>query len=516
MQRLPAGGDPDEPRYTMLETVREFAREQLEASGEQEVMRGRHTGYFVVFTGQLAAIGYGSSLRPLRDEMENLAAALRWTVETGDMERGLRLLYGAWPWISWSPASVRDWAERLLALPRPASAVARAHTLHAAGIAARRQGDLRSSRAWLEESVSLFRELGDAGWLAQVLGTLAYEYLPNYVAARAVGEEGVVLARQSGDRVGLARALSDLGTIERLAGETAAAQGTLEEGLRHSYSAAERSVRWARYTYHTLQQLALIDVEAGNYTAARDRFEECLALSRQGEEEWETARTLYELGLVLLQQEELPSAERLLTEGFTLSRQVGNARGASACLEALAAALILQGEPERGCRLFGAAAALSQSAGLGAPSRRNTLLQELRAHAVAVAEKALGRQGYTEALRRGESLGPDRTAALLALPHTPADAEAATAAAERGGPLPLHGSHSPYPALSSREVEVLRLLAAGLTNRAIAAVLVLSVATVQNHVASIFRMLGVRSRAEAAALVARAEQSTAAPGTSAG
>ena len=222
LRRISADGtDEAETRFSMLETVREFALEQLAVAGKPDDARAAHAAFLCAWVERADEGHYGASLQPLRDETENPTAALDWAVESGDATLGLRLLGKLWPWLAWFPGRVLRWSRQLLALHLTPDYV-RAEALYNAGIAARRRGDAPTARDWLVESEAIFRGVGSAAEHAKVIGMLAVQTMPEYERARPSAEEAVRIARASGDRWALISTLSDLGNAERFAAATGA------------------------------------------------------------------------------------------------------------------------------------------------------------------------------------------------------------------------------------------------------------------------------------------------------
>ena len=169
-----AAGAGGEPRYTLLETIREFALERLAASGEEESTRRAHAWWGVRLAEEvgphLNGGAWAAGLRRLDAEQENLRAALQWSLDRDEPVPGLRIVGAAWVWYGIHFRAGRRWAAALLALPCAAPpSVERAAALWAAGSAAWEEGDGAAVHALGEESVALGRALGDARRLAFAL-----------------------------------------------------------------------------------------------------------------------------------------------------------------------------------------------------------------------------------------------------------------------------------------------------------------------------------------------------------
>jgi predicted ATPase/transcriptional regulator with XRE-family HTH domain len=223
-QSTGAGG---EPRFVMLETLREYALEQLETAGERHLLQQRHADDLLALAEEaephLFAAERGRWLRRLSEEQDNIRAALRFALEQDDPEAGLRLVGALWIWfLRRLLVEGRRWAEDLLAHPGAGLRTAeRASALFAAGHFAWLQGDVRTMRARLEESVAIWRDLGGDARLGRTLPFLGLAIDDDQEAARRLAEEGVALCRGGDDRWGLAMALTNLGRIEATWGHDA-------------------------------------------------------------------------------------------------------------------------------------------------------------------------------------------------------------------------------------------------------------------------------------------------------
>jgi predicted ATPase/DNA-binding CsgD family transcriptional regulator len=444
-----AGGD-DEPRFAMLETIREYAMEHLEDSGEAEVVSQRHAAFYLAMAEAAEPVLFGGQsaawLARLEEEHDNLRAALQGAVARREGALALRLA-GALAWFWYDRGHLREgrqWLDAVLADSGAAATAARAKALIGAGGIAHRQSCLVPAAAYLEAGLRLSRELGDAwhGALALInLGLVAHDQ-GDYGRARRLHEESLALYRASGDPWGIGMALNNMS--------------------------------WA----------ALFE---GDLARARSIAEDALALRRTLGDTLGLANTLYTLGRVAQAEGDEGHARAFLAEAIELFLKLGDRWGLAACLESLALARAsgphgADGDA-RAARLWGAAEAAREA--LGAPLTPG----DRRIHE---------RHQAVSRVRLGQSLWQAAWSAGRALPLLDALAEAA----EDPAPFPVTEARkaSPtYPSgLTAREVEVLRLVAEGLSNPEVAALLVLSPRTVGQHLGSIYNKLGVRSRTAAA------------------
>jgi tetratricopeptide (TPR) repeat protein len=199
----------DEPRFGMLETIREYGLEQLEACGEAAEIRRRHAAHYLALAEaaepELTGPRQAAWLDRLEAEHDNLRAALRWAVEQGEAELGLRLggaLWRFWYVRGYLTEGRERLAELLAAAGAPGQTAARARALRGLGIVAEAQGDYAVARRHYEEALALMRELGDRRGIALSLNNLGdvARDRGDYAAARALHEESLAIGRELGDR----------------------------------------------------------------------------------------------------------------------------------------------------------------------------------------------------------------------------------------------------------------------------------------------------------------------------
>ena len=430
------------PRYLMLETIHDYAWEKLDESGEAELMRRSHADYFVALAEQAEPELRGSQqklwMERLEDEHDNLRAALRWALTNDKAEIAGRL--GSALWRFWERRSHlsegRRWLEQVLALGVRVPASMRAKMLAASGFLAFRQSDYGAGRSLEEESLSIYRELGDKTGIALSFTFLAdLEYalgdpIPGMALTRF--EQALALWREAGDPWGIAKALSDLG-----------------EGAR----------------------------TIGDYQAARARYEESLTIRRELNDQSSIAVDLVNLAHVADHEGNYEQARQLFLEGLLIGNDLGNWHTMSIALGGLAGLAVRDGRPRRAALLFGSAeAALRSVAGGLDPVDRAALESNLSA-ARAQLDEATWETLWTE----GQNMTLDQASAF-ARSNPEADA-AAIPRAQPGG-------------LTRREREIAQLVAQGKSNREIGDVLVIAERTVEGHVSNILSKLGFRSRAQ--------------------
>ncbi len=279
--------DTGEPRLSMLETVREYALERLEASGEAEPLRARHAAHYLALAEEaaphLAGAGRDAWLDRLEAEHDNLRAALAWASAQADGAVSVQLVNAlGWFWYFRGYLSEgRGWLDDVLArVPagRAGGTVERATALWHTGRLAHLQGDGGRARTLLEESVDLWRGLGAGRGLAYALtdlGQVAWSQ-GDYAAGRARATESVAAFRAAGDRWGLALALQDLGQAVIAAGEYAAARALYAEILSIYRDLGDT---WGRGL--PLLGLGRVAMAEGDAAGARALLEESRAFFRR-------------------------------------------------------------------------------------------------------------------------------------------------------------------------------------------------------------------------------------------
>jgi predicted ATPase/DNA-binding CsgD family transcriptional regulator len=228
-----------EARYRLLETIRQYGREKLRASGELPKTQTRHSHFFVRLAEEAEPELTGAEQRVWLDrleaELDNLRAALGWSLEGGEPEVGLRLAGALW-WFCYLRGHYgegREWLEGALGGSEDSPAPLRTKALTGSGVLAFLQCEYEGATALLEESLALYRDLGDERGIAtalQTLGSVAREQ-GHYARAQALHEESLTLSREAGYREGVAWSLNELGLVEQRRGDDERGTALLEESL---------------------------------------------------------------------------------------------------------------------------------------------------------------------------------------------------------------------------------------------------------------------------------------------
>jgi predicted ATPase/serine/threonine protein kinase len=358
-----------EPRFVMLETIREYGLGKMAESGEEAQTRRAHAAYCLVLAEEGAAEDTGANQKGWLDRFElehdNFRAALEWLTETGNAEWGLRLgvgLFRFWEMREYL-AEGRERLGKLLKLEASSAPTnARLRALFAAGVLAAEQGDYVVSNAALEESLEIARRAEDKRSVAVSLNAMAVNARDqdDLAASQALFEESLALWRDLHDGLAVARALSNLANVVKLQGDYARARSLYEEGLSIFRELGDRTgVGWA------LNHQGDVARDQGQCEAARLLYEQSLATFRELNDRWGIAGSLADLGNLAREQGDCQTADSLYRESIGVFQALEHKRGIARLLESFACSTAAQSQPERSLRLAGAAAALRQS--IGAP-----------------------------------------------------------------------------------------------------------------------------------------------------
>jgi predicted ATPase/DNA-binding CsgD family transcriptional regulator len=468
-----------EPRFGMLETIQEYGGSLLDAAGDGHAVRRAHAAWYLALAEQaeprLRGAEQGAWFERLESEQGNLRAALRWLLDHGEAESALRLAgsLGRFWYVRGHLVEGRRWLEEALA-SGDADPAQRARALRVSATLASYMGDLDRAEARAEEGLALARERGDERDIASSLAAygLVARLLGRYDESRRAYEESVAILRALGDHSQLAEALGRLSTTAIQEGDFAAAYASGEQALDLFRQLAD-----AEGVAYTLSAVGFALLGQGADTGGERCLEESLEACRRVGNRRHTSRALQGLGLAALRRGQHRVARDRLEEAAAIVSEFGDRWFLGVyCLPALAHAHHLEGHPEEAALLLGAAEALREL--IGAPISPG--LARDYEEVVSGTRAVLDAESFTAAWSRGRGLTPDAAIAAVrrAIPHE----------LEPGGA---------GAGLTSREAEVLRLVARGMTDAEVARELVVSRRTVHAHLRSIYRKLDVRTRAAA-------------------
>jgi predicted ATPase/class 3 adenylate cyclase len=357
-----------EPRFTMLELLREYAVERLAESREEAAVRRAHAEYYLALAEaaepELHRAEQAVWLARLAADHDNMRAVLDWSeVTPGEQEFGLRLAgaLGQFWWVRGHLGESRARLARLLAQAEPAARTGPyAKALCAAGMLAWAQAADSQAIMLLEESLTLYRELGDrqgSAWALHWLGQVAID-ANDLGRAATLATESLALFRDCGERGGSGWALRILARVAAKQGATARESALLAEALGLLQEVGD--------TYGiALAGMALgaLAREQGDTGRAIALLEESLAHFRLLRGPMGTAYTLLDLGCAVWEQGDAARATALLKEGLTLFRDLGGDRGISQCLVALAGLASAASQFTRAARLCSVVAARTTARG---------------------------------------------------------------------------------------------------------------------------------------------------------
>ncbi len=444
---------PGAPRYAMLETVRAFAREQLDASGELDKTSRAHAEWCIklaeVTTMGLWGDAPADALERLPAEHDNIRAALGWAIDNGETEIALRLVSACarfWHMFGHFREG-RRWASRALSLPGAASPVYR-------------------------------------GWAIIVLASLSNR-LGDSHEAFLLASEGLAIAEAAGDQVGKGRALTVLSYHAVESGDYTLAETYAEEVLEIT-----RAIGDPRWEQQALDHLGLLAYMQGDHARATALYQAALPIARALDDRVLGMQLTSHLAAALALTGEMRRAAELWREVLVYAREFGFPEELAITLTDIAEEAAHAGRAEAAARLLGASDALRAAMGIPVPrSDLNSL-----ADPVSLVRERMDEATFVAYREAGASLPLDDAVA---------EADSILAGIIDAPAVEISAKPSLPGSLTPREVDVVRLLAAGKSNREIADALFVSHTTAVTHVRHILAKLGLDSRAAVAAWAVR-------------
>ncbi|MGZ3618125.1 MAG: LuxR C-terminal-related transcriptional regulator [Ktedonobacteraceae bacterium] len=450
-------GSEGEARLMMLETIREFGLECLHESGEAEKIQNAHVRYFLNSVEELEPQYFGARaiavLDQLESEFENIRAVLTWLTRFGENELALRLTGALW-WFWYARGHLsegRYWYEQLLPGSERVLAPVRAKALKSAGWIAYQQEDFDQSEALLKKGLEEYQILGDIQNIATSLyrlGLVAWA-TGDYLLAQSQTEDALSLFYQNGSKEGIA---------------------------------------------DSLLVLAYVAIEQGDYSRAYEQAEQAVSLFKEIGDQWGIVYTLLGLASAVLLLGDGQTAENLTKESLAISIRLGFMVGITACLVQLAEISVALGEPVRAARLLGTEEALRDKAKvMGITIKQRNFEKMVGERSTIAVYNHLGEKVFADAWAEGRAMTPEQVLAAQQTVVIPLISSSPEDYSTHSGKAP-----SSLPdGLTTREVEVLRLVACGLTNAQVAEQLVISPRTVNSHLITIYSKIGVSSRSAA-------------------
>lgn len=472
------GHQDEQPRFLMLSTIREFATDELAGSDDETVTRTRYLEWLLSMAEAAEAGMTGPQqvawLDRLDLESQNIRAALEWSLDHA-AEQGMRLASMLWRF--WATRGLLTeghmWLCRFLESPAPIDDAIRAKAYSSLGNLCIDLGNLDRATDAYTRALELWERIDAPYGIANTLNGLGLVdwYRGDNDLARQRHERSLEIRRRLGDRYGEANSLTNLGNAIKDAGDSVAARPYHEQALAIRAELGDRA--GVGYSY-----LNLGDVERrlGDADAARGMFRKSLDAFRDVGDRLGLGYALQALGMADRLGGKPDQARTHFREALSIRMGLGDRRGMVECIEGIAAVLAQAGQGADATVLFSAAAVLRAQLGVPLPEPDRVHLEPL----AGAAASSLARSDADARRRQGETM-------------TVADAATfALDAVERAAtpPVPTPGG------LSDREVEVVQLVAAGMTNAEVAERLYLSRRTVDAHLRRIYDKLDLASRTE--------------------
>ena len=474
-----------ESRFSLLETIRAFAREQLALSEEEHTLCQRHAAYFLMVSEKWGeAAGHGPDrtvwLDRIAQEHANTTDARRWTVrENDDEETRLRwaTAMAAFAYLRDHYAEEYAWNLALGAVPGVAPrTLAGARALLSTGLlACNGQIDFAAAVACYEAALPIVRAAEDTVRIVRALVNLGFSlsFQGDFDRGYAILEEAVATSRRSGERGREAMAMGTFGRVACARADWVRARELSKVSLDIAKQIGDVFTQSLCY-----RQLGDVARAAKDLSAAGAFYELSLARAAEVGHRQATTYSLAGMGHVRLASGASESAARFFNDSLALARQLGLRLEIAAGLEGTGCLAVCLGRHADGLQLIGAAAALRDATGAPRPPGVEQLLEPV----LQTADRAVGQAACRSALQRGSRLLLDEAFGLAATVFSAADVP----------------SRRMSVVLTRREQEVARLIGRGLTNKQIADELVLSPRTVAAHVEHILSKLRLRTRLQIA------------------
>jgi len=394
------------PRFFMLETFREYARDKLLHSGDADDAARAHAAYMLVLAEEVPlALNPPERepwLRTCDAEHGNIRAAFLYLIGGGHVEWALRLAAAIFRF--WEQRELvtegRETLARVLAMsgaeqPTPL----RARVLYGASVLADVHGDLATAEAYSQEACDIYRHVGDMRGVAAALTAWAWQaqHGGRYAEATARHAETVALWKELGDTTAVDLARFNVAIAAKGQGDVALARGIFED-----LCASAEARRDPRAVASALNGLGDLAAAQTDYETARRYHQRSLATFRQIDDRWGIAQVLADIADVDLHTGDHAAAHRALLEALGSFRALGHQRGIARQLDRLSWCASREHRHEAAVRLAGAATATRQR--IGAPikpserARIDEALAHARAHMHPASYDAAWRTGHTATL----------------------------------------------------------------------------------------------------------------------
>ena len=369
LQRDQTSDDVD-PRFTQLETIREYGCEQLAEAGRDRDVRAAHARLMAdlaeATSEALESATHERALKRLAADHENYRAALEQAIANGQSDVALRTVSALW-WFWYLHghyAEGRRWLEQVIVMPNAESSLWLPKALSGAGAFAFLQCEYDRAIALLDRSISLGRAIGDRHSLAQALqfrGSIARER-GEYEHAIDLHGASYATWQELGDRVNMGRSQNYIAFSSWLSSDLERTTELCRETLPLFRERSDsEGVAWS------LLNLAAASLYSGEYDRAEARLDESLSWSRVAGFKEGVAWSLNLLGLVLRGRGEIDRAAAILRDSLLLHWELGDRWRTASVMQQLAGVALLQERVELSARLFGAGEALRNQLGTPVP-----------------------------------------------------------------------------------------------------------------------------------------------------
>ncbi len=353
----------EEPRFRMLETIREYALERLRESGEEAATKRAHAAYCLVLAEEgnpeLNDVDRAAWLARCDVEHDDFRAALDWLFQTKDVDWAFRLclaLFRFWD-MREHLTEGRDLLEGLLQFAGEKYPQERARVCQGLGALATAQGDFPAATHYLEQALAIYELFDDYSGIAVLLNSLGVleRDTGDYDAAERNFTKSLAYWRKVNDRAAIARCLHNLANVSKIRGDYDGARSALFEAIQLFREIGDR-----RGAAWSLNQQGDVARERGDIAGARELYQQALLAFRQIGDAWGTARSLADLGSISCEIGDHESAHEAYRESLEIFTRLEHRRGIARVLEGLACAALARGDARRALAIAASAAHLRE------------------------------------------------------------------------------------------------------------------------------------------------------------
>jgi predicted ATPase/DNA-binding winged helix-turn-helix (wHTH) protein len=393
-----------EPRFAMLETIREYALERLGTSKEESLARRAHAAYALVLAEEgnpdLSGADRSAWLARCDTEVDNFRGALDWLFEHQELDWALRLCMALFRFWDMRDHQIEGRArlEKLLQLTGVGYTRERAKICIFLGALATTPGDFTAAQTFLEQSLSLYEELGDRWGIAASLNALAVNARDSgdYLSAQATFERSLACWRTLEHRLSVARCLHNLASVVQVLGDYDRAHEALREATGIFEDVGDRiGAAWS------INQEGDVALEQGDLVAAHDLYQRALSSFRETGDRWGCGRSLTDLGHIYCLQGNYAGAHAAYVEALHLSAGLEHRRGIARALEGFASLAAHEGHAARALKLAAAATHLRRLISVPLPQSEQSRLDRC----LLLARKSLSEAQQKEVWSEGLAMG---------------------------------------------------------------------------------------------------------------